>query len=105
LDELQNYYDEIKKYDGVVLAVSVKSPEINQKIKDKYELGYPMLCDVNYQAVNKYGIPRKEGEIYPSTFIIDKKGIVVWRHIGQSDKDTVDSRLIIEKLRESDGEN
>jgi len=108
LVELQNHYDEIKTYDAVILAVSVKSPETNKYIMDKFGLEYPMLSDeaspqapsdIDYQVVNQYSVLDGEGDVRPSTFIIDKKGIVTWRHIGESNEDTVDSSVIIEELQ------
>jgi len=100
LDELQDHYDEIKNYDAIILAVSVKPAETNKKIRDKFGLEYPMLCDVPRQAVNVYGILDGKGDVRPSTFIVDKKGTVTWRYIGKSDKDIVYSSVILEKLQE-----
>jgi len=100
LDELQGYYDDIKTYDAVILAVSVTSPETNKNIKDKFGLEYPMLCDVEHQVVNKYGVIDEEDDVRPSIFIIDKKGIVTWRYIGTSSTDTIHSSIIVEKLQD-----
>ena len=105
MDELQKNYDEIKTYDTVILAISIKPPETNKEVKDKLGLEYPMLCDVRQQVVRDYGILDTKGNVRPSTFIINKKGAVTWQYIGQNDKDVVHNEIIIEKLREIDGVN
>ena len=100
MDELQNYYDEIKKYDATILAVSIKSPATNRGVKNKLGLQYPMLCDVSSQVVKTYGVlDDTEGDVRSSTFIIDKKGTVTWQHISQNDEDIADGRVLIEKLQ------
>jgi len=98
LDELQNYYNEIKNYDAVILAVSVESAQTNIEIKDKFGLEYPMLCDVEHKVVKKYGVLETKDDVRPSMFIIDKDGTVRWRYIEQNGKYIANGDIIVEKL-------
>lgn len=42
--------------------------------------------------------PAREGLALPSTFIIDRTGVVRWQHVGKNDFDRVKSATIVEQL-------
>ena len=68
---------------GVILGVSIDSPERHQKFINKYDLPFELIADENKKIVNKYGVWREKklyGKtfmgIVRSTFIIDKNGVI-----------------------------
>ncbi len=72
---------EIKKRGAVVLGVSVDSVSSHIKFRNKYELNFPLLSDVNKDVVQAYGVwkekslyGRKFMGIERTTFIIDEEG-------------------------------
>lgn len=72
---------EIKKLGAVVLGVSVDSVSSHIKFREKYQLNFPLLSDVNKEVVQAYGVwkekslyGRKFMGIERTTFIIDEKG-------------------------------
>jgi len=74
-------YAEIKKRGAVVLGVSIDSVGSHIKFRDKYELNFPLLSDVNKDVVQAYGVwkekslyGRKFMGIERTTFIIDEEG-------------------------------
>ncbi len=74
-------HPEIKKRGAVVLGVSVDSVGSHIKFRDKYQLNFPLLSDVNKEVVQAYGVwkekslyGRKFMGIERTTFIINEEG-------------------------------
>lgn len=72
---------EIKKHGAVILGVSVDSVGSHIKFRDKHQLNFPLLSDVNKDVVQAYGVwkekslyGRKFMGIERTTFIIDEEG-------------------------------
>ena len=72
-----------------ILAVSIDSHEDSQKflqkLKERFagDLDFPMLEDKNYKVIDRYGIlnPDGKGWPHPTTYIIDKQGVLRWRFV------------------------
>lgn len=76
--------EEIKKRGAVVLGVSVDSVGSHIKFRDKYQINFLLLSDVNKEVVQAYGVwkekslyGRKFMGIERTTFIIDEEGKIV----------------------------
>ncbi|MCI0690784.1 thioredoxin-dependent thiol peroxidase [candidate division KSB1 bacterium] len=68
---------------AVVFGVSADSVDSHVKFKRKYHLNFPLLSDVDKQAINAYGVwqekmmfGRKYMGIVRTTFIIDEQGMI-----------------------------
>ena len=81
---------ELKKLGAVVLGVSTDSIESHGKFRDKYNLNFPLLADVDHAVAEKYGAWREKNMygkkslgIQRSTFLIDPAGKVakVWKAV------------------------
>ena len=59
---------ELKKRGAVVLGVSIDPVDSHQKFKRKFSLNFPLLADVDKQAVEAYGV-WKEKSMYGKTFL------------------------------------
>lgn len=74
----------------------------HKKFKEKYELNFDLISDVNYEIVKKYGVQRegKENKLSSNrvTFLIDKKGII--RYIWDSVKVEGHTDEILSKIEE-----
>ncbi len=81
-----------------VLGVSKDSQSSHIKFRDKYDLNFPLLSDVDTKVIQKYGIWKEKsmyGKKYMgverSTFLIDEKGkiekiykkVKVTEHVNQ----------------------
>ena len=73
-----------------MLGVSTDSVESHGKFRDKYELNFPLLADVDHKVAEKYGAWREKNMygkksmgIQRSTFLIDADGKVakVWKAV------------------------
>ena len=82
--------DELKALGAVVLGISPDSAESHAKLRDKYELNFPLLADVDHKVAEKFGAWREKNMygkksmgIQRSTFLIDAEGRVakVWKRV------------------------
>lgn len=96
---------ELKKLGAVVLGVSTDSIESHGKFRDKYDLNFPLLADVDHSVAEKYGAWREKNMygkkslgIQRSTFLIDPAGKVakVWKAVKVDGHD----EQVLEALRE-----
>lgn len=80
----------LKKLGARVLGISTDSVESHGKFRDKYELNFPLLADVDHKVAEKYGAWREKNMygkksmgIQRSTFLIDADGKVakVWKAV------------------------
>jgi peroxiredoxin Q/BCP len=97
--------DEIKKLGAVLLGVSCDTVESHVKFKDKYDLNFPLLADVDHTVAEKYGAWREKvlyGNrsigVQRSTYLIDAEGKVakVWKRAIVNGHDA----KVIEALKE-----
>jgi thioredoxin-dependent peroxiredoxin len=96
--ELRDHVQSFDARDAVVLGVSPDSPKSHRKFKDKYELPFTLLADVDHEVAEKYGV-WKEKSMYGrkywgnerTTFVIDEDGRIARvlpnvkpaEHVGQ----------------------
>jgi peroxiredoxin Q/BCP len=81
------FNDNLKKLEksgAVVVGVSADSVASHQKFADKYKLAFPLLSDEKKEMIKKYGVwkeksmyGRKYMGIERTTFLIDRKGVIV----------------------------
>ncbi|WP_442483524.1 thioredoxin-dependent thiol peroxidase [Aeoliella sp. SH292] len=96
---------ELKKMGAIVLGVSADSVESHVKFRDKYELNFPLLADIDHKVAEKYGAWREKNMygkksmgIQRSTFLIDATGKVakVWKRVSVDGHD----QQVLEALAE-----
>lgn len=98
--------DEFAKLDTVIIGVSKDSCASHKDFVTKYGLKIPLLADVDGEVCNAYGVwqeKEKQGVkkmgIVRSTFIINKKGVLVDVEYGVSPQDHAEQVLAkIKKL-------
>ncbi|HVW37631.1 MAG TPA: thioredoxin-dependent thiol peroxidase [Pirellulales bacterium] len=82
---------EIQKAGAKVFGVSTDDVASHMKFRDKYELNFPLLADVDHKVAEKYGAWReknmygkKSWGVQRSTFLIDADGVVqkVWKKVS-----------------------
>lgn len=96
---------EIQALGAKVLGVSTDTVESHVKFRDKFELNFPLLADVDHAVAEKYGAWREKNMygkksmgIQRSTFLIDANGRVakVWKRVQVAGHDD----QVIEALKE-----
>ena len=81
---------QLVKLGAKVFGVSTDDMASHVKFRDKYELNFPLLADVDHMVAEQYGAwqeknmyGKKSWGIQRSTFLIDGKGVVrkVWKRV------------------------
>lgn len=74
---------DLQQHGAVVFGVSADSIDSHVKFKRKYRLNFPLLSDVDKQAIKAYGVWQEKsmfGRTYMgivrTTFIIDEQGMI-----------------------------
>lgn len=79
--EFNNALNEVAKFDAGVYGISPDAPKIQAKFKAKFDLKFPLLCDVDHAVAEAYGVwgeksmyGKKYMGVDRTTFIIGKDG-------------------------------
>jgi peroxiredoxin Q/BCP len=83
--QLCSYRDEIDDFtgvDAVVLGVSAQDVDSHDRFASKHGFTFPLLADTDKQVMAAYGVLGPAGFVRRSVFVIDREGIVRWRHVG-----------------------
>jgi peroxiredoxin len=79
------------------------SKKFVEKLKAKFpgDFDFPMLEDRKHKVIQRYGIlnPEGNGWPHPSTYVIDKQGIVRWRFIEVDYRTRPSNEEILQALR------
>jgi len=96
---------DLAKLGAKVLGVSADDVDSHVKFRDKFELNFPLLADVDHKVAEKYGAWREKNMygkvsmgIVRSTFLIDPQGKVakVWKKVSVDGHDAA----VLEALKE-----
>ena len=80
----KNAYDDFKKEDIVVIGISKDTSKSHLNFKNKYELPFILLSDVNHEVIEMYDCWKEKklyGKTYMgimrSTYVLDEKGFII----------------------------
>jgi peroxiredoxin Q/BCP len=80
---LRDNYTELAKQGVIILGVSGDSKESHQRFKEKKELPFPLLADVDKKLIHEFGVWGEKkfmGRLFDglirTTYLIDEKGII-----------------------------
>jgi len=88
--ELRDSLPRFEGVDAVVLGVSPDSVESHARFREKFDLNFALLADVDHAVAEAYGVWKEKslyGRTYMgierSTFLIDEAGVVMaaWRNV------------------------
>ncbi len=88
---------ELKQAGAVVMGISPDDAASHAKFRDKYQLNFPLLADIDHKVAEKYGAWREKNMygkksmgIQRSTFLIDSAGKIakVWKRVQVDGHDT-----------------
>jgi peroxiredoxin len=123
LRNLQKSLSQIKEAGGNLVAVSVENPDNSLKVSKKNELDFTVLSDPNLILARKFGIvyqmPKETDELYKSkysldiakhnemekpelplsaTYVVNRKGEIVYAYLEPDYKKRAEPQTIIETL-------
>ena len=82
---LQSVYAQVKDQGGVVVAIDQReAPETVQRFVDEFQLTFPVSIDSTGGIFARYGV-----QFIPTTFVVDKQGVVRFMKVGEMDQDTI----------------
>lgn len=89
-------FHEFKEKGLAVLAISFKeSEELVKDFQQEFKLSFPVLYDPKGKSAEKYEITG-----HPVTFLIDRKGFLIGKVIGERDWSSSDARALVRELLE-----
>ena len=99
--ELSDRYNEIADLNAEVLAISTDDLSDAEYIADMIGFMFPILYDPMAEVVGEYGVYNllRDGLAAPSTFIIDKDGVIQWKYLGRDKSDRPSTRRVLEQLQ------
>jgi peroxiredoxin Q/BCP len=99
-------YSDFVKNKIVILGVSPDSPKSHQKFKEKYNLPFPLLADIDHKVCELYGVwgrkkmmGKEYDGVFRTTFVIDAAGIV--KRVFENVKPTEHSKEVLEAVNNS----
>lgn len=107
LGQLKELFNNNQEQDSAILAVSIDSPEDARKALEKLSqvspalLTFPLLFDRDHQVIDRYGLfnPEGEGWPHPATYILDRSGVVVWKHVEVDFRKRPSNAVILEQIQ------
>ena len=102
LVELSREYDKLEDLDATVMAVSTDDLSKANLIAEGLGLPFPILYNPDASMVKDYGVYNllRDRLATPSTFVIDKSGIIRWKFIGRGISDRPSTAEILTQLRQ-----
>ncbi len=103
---MQSRFDDLQATDAQVLAICVDSVEVNASVVENLELGFPILSDPKLQSIKAFGLLHEEAGTpsgiadlaRPAVFILDRNGVVKWRHLTDNWRVRVRPETVLEQL-------
>jgi len=97
-------FDELKKFDIVVLGVSADTTESHKKFEKKYSLQFSLLSDKNKEIIKLYEVFDKKKTfslenilgLVRTTFLIDEEGTIIY--IFNKVKTDIHAQEVLEKF-------
>ena len=104
LSAVQENVEAYTEYTAIPLAIAGQWPRELRGYADKNGITFPLLVDKTRSVIKSYGVYHWLSlEAYniarPSTFIIDKTGIIRYMYIGSHQFDLVNQSEILESLK------
>jgi thiol-disulfide isomerase/thioredoxin len=94
MPSMESLHQELKDRDLIMLAVNVgEAPDLVSGFMEDYRLTFPVAMDRNGSVSRQYGV-----QALPTTYIIDRRGLIVSRLIGAIEWDTPEIIRALEGL-------
>ncbi len=98
-------YPDIQALNAEVVAISVDDLAGASDIVDKVGIPFPILYDPSRAVPESYMVFNLLGDdlATPSTFVVDRAGVIAWKYVGNSIGDRPDIPTILDQLANLDG--
>jgi peroxiredoxin len=101
LAELQGVYPEIRALGAELIAISIDSQSDARRMADHIQASFVILYDEDRTVSTRYGIYDLlgDGQLAPTTLIVNRDQTVVAIHVGGRPNDTVPIQSILDSVR------
>jgi len=98
--KLQADYQCFKDLGAEIVAIGVETLELSTRLAQNTGVKYPILADPEHQAIEAYGVYNLlgDGRAAPSVFVVDEKGLMIWKHVGENKGDWPSTEDILDQL-------
>ena len=81
---LRDGMDELKGLGISILGVSTDGVKAHENFRDKYSLNFPLVSDKSKEIIKLYGVKSAFGSAKRVTFLINKKGeiVYIWKKVN-----------------------
>jgi peroxiredoxin len=95
----QDDLSEFSSLNAQIIGISIDSKYSHKEFSQKKGLKFPLLSDLNREVCKLYGTLRPEGFSNRAYFIIDKNGVIKFKHIMPIPKDRLENEQLIYALK------
>ena len=83
-----------------IIALSADEPQQARMTVAELGLTFPILSDSSRKHIRDYDVLHpQEGIARPSMFVVDREGVIRWKHVGMSAADRPSMADVLEQLR------
>ena len=107
--KLKALLDESGKRNVELLALAIDNRELLQKMADKIatdgvKANFTFLSDPGHRVIDRYGLlnPSGRGWPHPTTYVIDRQGVVRWKFTEVNYKIRPTNEMILDALAKVD---
>ena len=107
--KLKALLDSTGKRNVELLALAIDNRELLQKMADKISADgakpdFTFLSDPGHRVIDRYGLlnPSGQGWPHPTTYIIDRQGVVRWKFTEVNYKIRPTNQMILDALAKVD---
>jgi len=99
---LSGQYKDFKNAGAQIVAINaVQGSSEQQDFRTSHHIEFMFLTDKEASAAKSYGIFSESdpAHIVPSTFILDRRGVIRWMYIGKDPHDRPAPDVVLEELK------
>jgi peroxiredoxin len=109
LVQLAAVYDQIQAAGAQLWAVAPQEQALNQALRERRNLPFPILADVDLAVIRAWGLfnalDEKQRLIpYPAAYLVGQDSRVLWRHLSHETRDRPTPMEIVTAVREKSEE-
>lgn len=87
-----------------MLAISPQDQAKNERLRERYQLPFPILADDNQAVIREWGLfnaldPKKRPIPYPASYIVGKDGRISWGRLGLTAQDRPSVGALLAAMR------
>jgi peroxiredoxin len=101
LGELQKNIKSLQELDTSVVAFSSRGKKDTESIRDQLGISFPLIDGPSFKVFKDFGVLNSKNNLaVPSTFLIDKSGVVRWRWIARdAEEKRPEVKTVLKEIR------